>query len=42
MGKSCIRLKSWDECQEDLIAEVIAAVPLEDFVAYAKSPKGQC
>ena len=42
MGKSCIRLKSWDQCQEDLIAEVIAAVPLEDFVAHAKSPKGQC
>lgn len=42
MGKSCIRLKSWDECQEDLIAGVVAAVPLEDFVAHAKNPKGKC
>ncbi len=37
MGKSCIRLKSWDECQEDLIAEVVSAVPVEEFVAHAKS-----
>ena len=37
MGKSCIRLKSWDECQEDLIAEVVSAVSVEDFVAHAKS-----
>ena len=37
MGKSCIRLKSWDECQEDLIAEVVSAASVEDFVAHAKS-----
>ncbi len=37
MGKSCIRLKSWEECHEDLIAEVIRAVPLNEYIAHAKS-----
>ena len=41
MGKSCVRLKSWEECQEDLVAEVIAAVPLEEFVAHAQAVHGQ-
>jgi len=39
MGKSCIRLKSWDDCQEDLIAEVVAAVPAKKFIAHAQSQR---
>ena len=37
MGKSCIRLKKWDDCEEDLIAEVISAVPMQKFISKMKS-----
>ncbi len=32
MGKSCIRLTSWEKCEGDLIAEALAAVPMEKFI----------
>ncbi|HIA28447.1 MAG TPA: DUF1801 domain-containing protein [Planctomycetes bacterium] len=32
MGKSCIRIASWEKCEPDLIAEAIASVPMEEFV----------
>lgn len=33
IGKSCIRLASWEKCEHDLIAEAIASVPMKEFVA---------
>ncbi|MEO2149591.1 MAG: hypothetical protein ABGY15_05320, partial [bacterium] len=33
IGKSCLRIASWEKCEPDLIAEAIASVPLEKFVA---------
>ncbi|MGE4619371.1 MAG: DUF1801 domain-containing protein [Planctomycetota bacterium] len=38
MGKSCIRLSSWDDCEQDLIAEAIAAVPIEQFIEVSSTP----
>jgi hypothetical protein len=32
LGKSCLRLSSWEKCEPDLIAEAIASVPMADFV----------
>ncbi|MEO1528964.1 MAG: DUF1801 domain-containing protein [Planctomycetota bacterium] len=32
MGKSCIRLKDWDACEDDLIGEAIAAFSVDEFV----------
>lgn len=37
MGKSCIRLASWEACEPDLIAEAIAAVPMEKFVKVSQA-----
>jgi uncharacterized protein DUF1801 len=33
MGKACVRFKSLDDLPLDVIGDVIAATPLEDFVA---------
>jgi uncharacterized protein YdhG (YjbR/CyaY superfamily) len=33
MGKSCLRFKRWEEVAEDVLAEAIAAVPVEAFIA---------
>ena len=33
IGKSCLRIASWEKCEPDLIAEAISSVPLEKFVA---------
>jgi uncharacterized protein YdhG (YjbR/CyaY superfamily) len=33
MGKSCIRFKKAEELAEDVLAEAIASVPVEDFIA---------
>lgn len=33
IGKSCIRLASWEKCEHDLIAEAIASVPMKEFVS---------
>ena len=37
MGKSCIRFKRADDLALDVIGELIAAVPMERYVAMAKS-----
>ena len=38
MGKSCIRFKKADQLAEDVLADAIRSVPVEDFVAeYEKS-----
>jgi hypothetical protein len=43
MGKSCIRLKAWEQCEPELIAEVIASVPVDEFIkrtrAVQKKPR---
>ncbi len=36
MGKSCLRFRRMDDLHQDLLAEVIGAVPVEDFVARTK------
>ncbi len=33
IGKSCIRIQSWEKCEVDLIADTIASVPMAEFVA---------
>jgi uncharacterized protein YdhG (YjbR/CyaY superfamily) len=33
MGKSCIRFKKAEELAEDVLAEAIASVPVDDFIA---------
>jgi uncharacterized protein YdhG (YjbR/CyaY superfamily) len=33
MGKSCIRFKKAEELAEDVLAEAIRSVPVEDFIA---------
>ena len=33
IGKSCIRIQNWEKCEPDLIADVIASVPMEEFIA---------
>lgn len=33
IGKTCLRIASWEKCEPDLIAEAIASVPLKKFVA---------
>ena len=33
IGKSCIRIASWEKCEPDLIADAIASVPMKEFVA---------
>lgn len=37
MGKSCLRFRTTADLQEDLVAEVIAAVPMEEHIARAKA-----
>lgn len=37
MGKSCIRLASWEKCEPDLIAEAIASVPMKEFVKVSQA-----
>lgn len=36
LGRSCLRFKRLTDLHEDLIAEVISAVPLDDYVTAAK------
>ena len=36
MGKSCLRFRRMEDLHLDLLAEVIGAVPVEDFVARTK------
>jgi len=37
MGKSCLRFKALTDLHEDLVAEVIAAVPMDEHIARAKA-----
>ncbi len=37
MGKSCVRFKKLEDLPLDVIGDAIAATPLKDFVAFAKS-----
>jgi Arc/MetJ family transcription regulator len=37
MGKSCLRFRTTADLQEDLVAEVIAAVPMDEHIARAKA-----
>ena len=39
MGKSCLRFKHVEDLHADLVAEVIAAVPMEEFVQRAKAAR---
>jgi hypothetical protein len=36
MGRSCLRFKRLADLHEDLVAEVVAAVPMQEYVAAAK------
>ena len=41
MGKSCIRFRSADDLDLDVIGEVIAAVPVERWIAIAESARAK-
>ena len=32
IGKSCIRIPSWEKCEPDLIGDAIASVPMQKFI----------
>lgn len=40
MGKSCLRFRSLDELDFDLLAETIAATPVEDYIALYEQARG--
>ncbi|MCU0283753.1 MAG: DUF1801 domain-containing protein, partial [Candidatus Nanopelagicales bacterium] len=37
MGRSCLRFRRLEDLHEDLVAQVIAAVPMEQYVAAARA-----
>ena len=37
MGKCCLRFKRVDDLHEDLVAEVVASVPMDDYVEKARA-----
>jgi hypothetical protein len=39
MGKSCIRFKTADDLALDAVAEVVASVPADEFVAHARAAR---
>ncbi len=39
MGKSCLRFKRVDDLHEDLVTEVVASVPVDEFVDKARSAR---
>lgn len=39
MGKSCLRFKALTDLHEDLVAEVVAAVPMDEHIARAKAAR---
>jgi hypothetical protein len=41
MGKGCVRFKRADDLALDTIAEIVAAVPMEKFVAIAKAVRAE-
>jgi hypothetical protein len=40
MGRSCLRFKRLSDLHEDLVADVVGAVPMDAFVAAAKAAHG--
>ena len=40
MGKSCLRFRSLDDLDLDLLAETIAATPVEDYLALYEQGRG--
>ncbi len=32
LGKSCLRIASWEKCEPDLIGEAIASIPMQKFI----------
>ena len=40
MGKSCIRFRKTDDLAEDVLADAIASVPVEDFIAEYERSRG--
>jgi len=41
MGKSCLRFKRYEDLAIEPIAEVIAATPMADFIAFTKQVHGK-
>ncbi len=37
LGRSCLRFRGIEGLQEDLVAELIAAVPMDEFISAAKA-----
>ena len=40
MGKSCVRFRRLDDLPLDLIAETVAATPVDDYIDLAESARG--
>ena len=41
MGKSCVRFKSVDDLELNAIGDAIAAMPMEDYIAYYEKSRLQ-
>jgi len=41
MGKSCVRFRSLDDLPLDLVADVIGATPVDEFVAVYEAARGR-
>jgi hypothetical protein len=41
MGKSCLRFKRLDDLALEPIADVIGAIPMDEYIAYAKKVHGE-
>jgi hypothetical protein len=41
MGKSCVRFKSADDLQLDVIGEVVASMPVDRWVEIAQAARGR-
>ena len=40
MGKSCVRFKNLDQLPLDLIGEVIAKTPVDEFLEHYRATRG--
>jgi hypothetical protein len=40
MGKSCLRLKRWEDVAEQALADAIAATPVDTFIAEYEASRG--
>lgn len=36
IGKSCVRIQSWEKCEPDLIGEAISSLSMKDFISATK------